>query len=68
MSKTTQYTCIKTFKFKGSDGRVAFTKDTVYEGWQDMLGNKGDIELTDDTPALHTITADLFDSIFKECK
>jgi len=62
------YLCIKTFKFTGTDGRVAFTKGTTYEGWQDKLGNEGDIELTDDTPALHTITAGLFPTIFKECK
>ena len=65
MTKTTKYTCIKTFRFTGSEGRIAFTEGKTYEGWQDKLGNVGDIELTDDTPALHTITAGLFLTLFK---
>lgn len=72
MSKTTKYTCIKTFSFRTNSrcngGEVAFTKGTTYEGWQDKRGFAEDIELTDDTGKLHTITADLFPSIFKECK
>ncbi len=57
---TSKYTCIRTLLFWGTQsikGQHAFTKGKVYEGWADPYGVAGDIELTDDTGGVHTITA-----------
>jgi len=66
------YLCIKTFKFKKSaidstlKGKTAFTEGNTYQGHDDRLGNSDEIELMDDTGRLHTITAGLFPTLFKE--
>ena len=70
-SHTTKYTCILTLLFTGDQaikGQRAFTKGKVYEGEADPYGVAGDIELTDDTGGLHTITANLFLTLFTEHK
>lgn len=65
------YLCIKTFtfgKYHLRTGKPAFTNGNTYEGHQDKLGKRGDIELLDDTGNKHTITVRIFDTIFTECK
>lgn len=62
------YLCVKTFLFVGNHirkGKPAFTKGTVYTGHVDIRGAVGDIELTDDTNQLHTITPALFATLFE---
>lgn len=61
MAKVTQYTCIKSF-------HDAFTKGVVYEVTDYPNNIPTGIEFVDDLGDKHTITARIFDTIFKECK